>query len=169
MHPHRPSSHSIEIALRRWQSRSPQTMRGCRATHAHIRVRCTSSLAPSIAQDVLPAFLVELSNLVLGHEHDDHKGVSASARKARGTTYLERKQVRVVRRRCERAHALCKLIEIVLCMRTRSARRSSRTRGGELDNKEDTCLVTTRGTNRAPDMHREGIQGFRMDCVRTVE
>ena len=37
--------------------------------------------------------------------------------KARGTTYLERKQVRVVRCRCERTHALCELIEIVLSVR----------------------------------------------------
>lgn len=37
------------------------------------------------------------------------------------------------------------------------------------DDKEDTCLVTARGSNRAPDMHREGIQGFRTDCGWSVE
>jgi hypothetical protein len=57
-------------------------------------------------------------------------------------THLERKQVGIVGRRCQRADALCELVEVV--------------------------LVLARGADGEPDVRCEGVEVFRTDEGRVV-
>lgn len=71
-------------------------------------------------------------------------------------THLERKQVGIVGRRCERADALCELVEVVLCIVIRREKE---------DKGEGTYLVLARGTDGEPDVRCEVVEVFRNDYL----
>lgn len=141
-----------------------------------------TSVVSSITHDIVPAFLIELFNLVL-RSNEGYVSVPVEissktgnnqreerANKRNAVTHLECKQVSIARRRCKRAHALRELVKVVLCVQTVTSLISfTRWWGGKLQNKEGTCLVATRGTNRTPDMYSEGIKGFRTNCGRAIK
>jgi hypothetical protein len=71
-------------------------------------------------------------------------------------THLERKQVGIVGRRCQRADALCELVEVVLCIVIRREKE---------DKGEGTYLVLARGADGEPDVRCEGVEVFRTDYL----